>query len=283
MKRVKYLENNRPIIYIIATPIGNLTEINQRMIETLNKVSIILCEDTRVTTKIINHLQLKNKHLISYHRHNEYHKLKETIELVKEHHEVALVSDAGYPLLSDPGLFLVHEAIINDINIVVINGSNALIPALINSGMPSIPFTFIGFIPEKKNEAIKYLKTFDNYHHTLIMYESIYNLNKTLNHILEVFGNVDVSISREITKLNEEHIYGNVNELLNADLQLKGELVICINNTQTINQEDIINDELILAMVNELIDNNSSRKDAIKIVSKKLGIEKNYVYDLVHR
>ncbi|MDR1781948.1 MAG: 16S rRNA (cytidine(1402)-2'-O)-methyltransferase [Bacilli bacterium] len=281
MKRISYTKNNNPNLYVLATPIGNLDEINTRFIECLNKTNTILCEDTRVSLKLINYLNIKDKKIISYHQHNEYDKLNETIELIKKEHNVALLSDAGYPLLSDPGFYLVKECIVNDINIIVVNGSNALIPALINSGMPLIPFTFIGFLPKKTNDALKTLLQYQNYHHTLVLYESIHNINKTLVIINKVFGNVNLSISRELTKLNEEHIYARVNELILEDLSFKGELVVCIDNS-IINEEIVINDEIILKEVNDLLIANISKKDAIKQVSKRLGIEKNYVYDLVH-
>lgn len=281
MKRVKYKENNEPIIYIVATPIGNLSEINERLITTLNEVTYIFCEDTRVTSKLLNHLNIKDKKLESYHLHNEFDKLDRVIECVKNNGSIALVSDAGYPLISDPGEKLVSEALNNNINIVVINGSNAVLPALINSGFNTVPFTFIGFIPNKKNDAINYLNEFKEYKHSIILYESIHHLTMTLKSILDVFGNVPLAISRELTKLNEEHLYGSVEEFIYEDLILKGELVIVIDNSKA-SEEVIIDDVFIINEVNKLLASRMSKKDAIKKVSKQFGIEKNYVYDLVH-
>ncbi|MDF9867338.1 16S rRNA (cytidine1402-2'-O)-methyltransferase [Bacilli bacterium PM5-3] len=283
MKRNKINENNEVTIFIVATPIGNLNEINQRTIEVLNEVDYILCEDTRVSSKLLNHLKIKNKKLESYHLHNEYDKLDSVIKNIKEYKKVALISDAGYPLISDPGYILVQNALNENINIVVINGSNALLPALICSGFKTQPFTFIGFVPNKKSEAIKYLEQFINCKHTLILYESIHHLSKTLKLICDVFGNVPLSISREITKLNEEHIYGSANDLLNADLQLKGELVICLDNSNIDIEVIDIDDDFIEIKVNEMINENVSKKNAIKQVSKKYGLEKNHVYNVVHK
>lgn len=281
MNRVKYLENKQPTIYLLATPIGNLKEINPRFIETLNEVESVLCEDTRVSQKLLNHLGIK-KTLIAFHEHNEYDQLNMVLELVEKEKKIALISDAGYPLLSDPGQLLVKKALENDINVVVVNGSNALLPALLSSGFSSIPFTFIGFLPHKSSEALKVLEKYQSYYHTIVMYEAIHRLNKTLVLIHEVFGDIEVSISRELTKLNEEHIYGRVSELINAELELKGELVICLNNVENAKKTEIISDDDIIEMVLELVAENVSRKDAIKQVSKKHGLEKNYVYDLVH-
>jgi len=282
MKRIKVNDNDNATIYVIATPIGNLNEINDRLIAALNEVEYILCEDTRVSSKLLNHLDIKNKKLESYHLHNEFEKIDKVLEKISEYRKIALMSDAGYPLLSDPGYELVKNAIEKDINIVVVNGSNALLPALVNSGFKTLPFTFIGFVPNKKSEAIEYLNNFKDCNHTIVLYESIHHLNKTLKNILDVFGDVEISISRELTKLNEEHIYGMTKELLEADLSLKGELVICLNNN--VNRESAsIDDDFIMEKVNELLNDKISKKDAIKKVSKQYGVEKNYVYNLVHK
>ncbi|MEG0284085.1 MAG: 16S rRNA (cytidine(1402)-2'-O)-methyltransferase [Erysipelotrichales bacterium] len=282
MKRIKYLENDNPTIYVVATPIGNLDEATQRMIDTLNKVAFILCEDTRVSSKLLSHFKIKDKTLESYHLHNEYDKLDYVFQKVMEHKEIALISDAGYPLISDPGHYLIEEATKRDINVVVINGPSAILPALISSGFATKPFTFIGFLSNKSNDALSELEQFKTYNHTLILYEAVHRLNKTLKHILDVFGDIDISISREITKLNEEHIYGRVSELLKADLALKGELVLCLNNSQE-SDSNVIDDEFILNEINKCLQANMSKKDSIKKVSKQYGIEKNYVYDLVHK
>lgn len=282
MKRIKYMDNDNPIIYVVATPIGNLNEVSRRTIEVLNEVEYIYCEDTRVSSKLLNHLQLKNKKLESYHLHNEFDKVNKLIECVIENKKIALISDAGYPIISDPGQTLVKEALLQDINIVVINGPSAFIPALINSGFNAMPFTFIGFIPSKSSEAILELEKYKDYKHTLVFYESCHRINKTLKHILDVFGNAPISISREITKLNEEHIQGNVNDVLLAQLELKGEIVICVDNSH---ENDItrVDDDFVLTKINDLLEQNVSKKDAIKKVSKQYGLEKNHVYSLVHK
>ncbi|WP_423363680.1 16S rRNA (cytidine(1402)-2'-O)-methyltransferase [Mycoplasma sp. P36-A1] len=282
MKKFKYNDNEFPTIYVVATPIGNLSEISQRALDMLNKVETIYCEDTRVSSKLLSHFNIKDKKLESFYLHNEYDKSIQVIETVKKLQEVVLISDAGYPVISDPGQHLVSLAIENDVNVVVINGPNALLPALINSGFKTIPFTFIGFLPHKSNDATNMLEQYVDYRHTLIMYESVHRYKKTLNIIQQVLGNVNVCISRELTKINEEHIYGTVSELLYADLELRGELVISIDNNTEIEEAEI-DDTFIINEVNILIEQNVSRKNAIKDIAKKYGLEKNYVYDLVHR
>jgi len=282
MKTFKYYYNDLPTIFVVSTPIGNLTEMNQRAIDTLTMVNDIYCEDTRVTAKLLNAFDIKGKNLVSYHLHNEYDKTQEVLDKVKEVKHIALVSDAGYPLISDPGQHLIQAAIEQDINVVVINGANALLPALINSGFKTIPFTFIGFLDHNQKQAKKELSQYKDYSHTLVLYESVHRYKKTLNTILEVLGDVSVCISRELTKINEEHIYGSASQLLNEDLDLKGELVISIDNTNTIENTQI-SDETLIEQVNLLVAQNTSKKNAIKEIAKKYGKEKNYVYDLVHK
>lgn len=282
MKQVSYTKNNQPTLYLVATPIGNMGEVNQRMIDTLNQVALILCEDTRVSGKLLKSLGIQ-KTLKSYHLHNEYALANEIIEQIKELKAVALISDAGYPLLSDPGQTLVEKAIENDINIVVVNGGNALIPALLNSGFKTLPFTFVGFLAHKSRQAKAELTQYQKYHHTIILYEAVHRLARTLRLILEVFGDVNISISREITKVNEEVIYGSVKEILLQDLTLKGELVIVIDNDNASQAKKVIDDELIISEVESLVLANTSKKDAIKEVSKRYGLEKNYVYTLFHK
>jgi len=283
MKRFKYYTNELPTIYLVSTPIGNLKEMNPRGLDILKQVQDIYCEDTRVTAKLLHAFDIKGKNLVSYHLHNEYDKTQEVLDKVKEVKSIAIVSDAGYPVLSDPGQHLVAQAIQENVNIVVVNGANALLPALITSSFKTIPFTFIGFLSHNSNDSKKELSAYKDYKHTLVLYESIHRYKKTLNTILEVLGDVPLCISRELTKINEEHIYGNVSELLQADLDLKGELVISIDNTsQSLNNQAITDDDLIQA-VEALVAQNISKKNAIKEVSKKYGKEKNYVYDLIHK
>lgn len=282
MKRIKINDNENPTIYLIATPIGNLAEISARAISTLNEVEYIFCEDTRVSNKLLNHLNIKNKILSSYHLHNEREKLDQIIHTALREKKIALISDAGYPLLSDPGEYLVKKAKENDINIVTINGSNALLPALISSGFQMQPFMFIGFLPTKQNEAIKILNEYVSFKSSIVLYVSIHHLNKTLRNILDTLGDVELAIIREITKLNEEHIFGNAKELLEENLVLKGELVVVINNKKDNEIVEVDNDKII-ALVEELSKQGISKKDAIKKVSKQLGLEKNYVYNLVHK
>lgn len=282
MKQIQYNQNDNPTLYIVATPIGNLNEINQRAIDTLSKSKLILCEDTRNSKKLLSSLNIKYEAIESYHMHNEFEQVDSVINRIKELKDVSLISDAGYPIICDPGYILVNKAIENDINVVVINGTSALIPAIITSGFNPLPFTFIGFLPSKKTQALKMLEQFKSYHHTLVIYESRHRLNQTINVINEVLGNVDIVISREITKMHETHMYAKIDELLNYDLDLKGEMVIVIDNSKQ-NESIVLSEEEILELVNEKIKQKVSKKDAIKQVSKQLGLDKNYVYGIVHK
>ncbi len=282
MQRIKVNENNNPTIYLVATPIGNLSEMSKRAIDVLNEVEYIFCEDTRVSSKLLNHFKIKDKKLSSYHLHNEKDKLDYLIETVLKEKKIALISDAGYPLLSDPGEILVEKARELNINVISVNGSNALLPALLSSGFATKPFLFLGFLSNKQKDAVEELSNYASFKNTIVLYESIHRLNKTLRSIIDALGNVDVAIIREITKLNEEHIFGKANELLEANLELKGELVIVINNNQEL-EEVGINEEEIVLLVNQYINQGLSKKDAIRKVSKQQGLEKNYVYNLVHK
>jgi 16S rRNA (cytidine1402-2'-O)-methyltransferase len=281
MKQVSYTKNNKPTLYLVATPIGNLQEINPRMVETLNKVALILCEDTRVSGKLLQEIGV-HKPLKSYHLHNEYELLDEVIADINKLHDIALISDAGYPLISDPGYLLVQQALAHDINIVVVNGSNALLPALLNSGFNTTPFTFVGFLSHKSQQAKEELTKYQSYQHTIIIYEAIHRLQRTLRLIMEVLGDVPIAISRELTKRNEEVTYGKVSEVLARDLTLKGELVIVVDNS-TAHEKTPIDDDTIIEAIEALIATNTSKKDAIKEISKRYGLEKNYVYDLFHK
>lgn len=282
MQTIKVNDNNNPTIYLVATPIGNLSEISQRAIESLNEVETIFCEDTRVSTKLLNHYNIKGKRLVSYHVHNEIDKLDYLIDTVIKEQKIALISDAGYPLLSDPGETLIKKGKELKINVICINGANALLPALLSSGFATRPFLFLGFLSNKQSNALKELNQYKDFHHTIVLYESIHRLNKTLRIILDSLGDVELAIIREITKLNEEHIFGKTSELLEANLQLKGELVIVINNKQH-SEKVVFSEEAIIIAVEQYIAKGLSKKDAIKQISKEQGLEKNFVYNLVHK
>ena len=216
-------------LYIIPTPIGNLKDLTLRSIELLNKVDLILAEDTRVSRRLLNHYNIKTQ-LTSYHQFNEHKELDKIIYKLKSGSIMALISDAGTPAISDPGFLLVRECLKNNISIETLPGPTALIPALVNSGLASERFVFEGFLPVKKGRFSR-LKKLINEERTMIFYESPHRILKTLNNFTEFFGSERrVSVSREMTKLYEETQRGSLKEVLEYFNQkkLKGEFVIVL-------------------------------------------------------
>ena len=217
-------------LFIVPTPIGNLEDITFRAIATLKSVNLILAEDTRISLKLLNNYKIQNN-VESYHMHNEHKKLISIIEKLNNGLEIALICDAGTPSISDPGFLLVRECIKNNIEIECLPGATALIPALVNSGLPSDRFSFEGFLPVKKGRT-KRLKEIADENRTLIFYESPHRILKTLND-LSTHYNEDsrVSISRELTKMHEENFRGTIKESIEyfQKKKPKGEFVIILS------------------------------------------------------
>jgi 16S rRNA (cytidine1402-2'-O)-methyltransferase len=219
-------------LYIVPTPIGNLQDITLRSLNVLRSVDYIACEDTRSTDKLLKFYNIPVPKLFSYHNFNETEKSQYIIELIKEGKKVALVSDAGTPLISDPGYKIVQLMIENNLYFEVLPGANAVLPALIFSGFPVHSFTFLGFPPQKKNRK-KFLENLKNLDSTIILYESPFRIKKLVLELKEIFTeNQKISISREISKKFEETIRGTikeVNDLVNKKENLKGEFVVLIS------------------------------------------------------
>ncbi len=218
------------MLYIVPTPIGNLGDITLRSIETLQAVDYILCEDTRVSSKLLNHLGIKAK-LSAFHAHNEHHRLQSHIEALKNGQNIALISDAGTPGISDPGFLLVREAHKENIALTVLPGPTALIPALVASGIPCDKFFFEGFLPVKKGRKTR-LEFLLSINSTVILYESPHKLLKTLEHIVEYFGgDRTICVTREISKIHEEVRTSSAENMLEeykSRPKVKGEIVIVI-------------------------------------------------------
>jgi len=215
---------------IVATPIGNLSDITFRSIEVLKSVDIILAEDTRTSSKLLKHYKISAK-VDSFHMYNEHKKLNSIIKKIKDGTSMALISDSGTPGISDPGFLLVRECIKNGINVECLPGPTALIPALILSGMPSEKFAFEGFLPVKKGRT-KRLNELSNENRTLIFYESPHRINKTLNDLSLIFGDTKkISISREISKKYENTFRGTISESIDFynNNKPKGEFVIVLS------------------------------------------------------
>lgn len=216
-------------LFLVPTPIGNLEDITLRAINVLKEVDLILAEDTRKSGILLKHLEI-SKPLKSYHKFNEHKALKEIIETLENGKNIALISDAGTPSISDPGFLITRECLKNNIEIETLPGPTALIPALCNSGLPSEKFVFEGFLPQKKGRQTR-LEQLGNEERTMIFYESPFRLLKTLYQFTEYFGEErKVSVSRELSKLHEETVRGTLIEVIQYYEQntLKGEIVIVV-------------------------------------------------------
>jgi len=216
-------------LYIVPTPIGNLEDITFRAIRILKEVDFILAEDTRVSGKLFNHYEISTP-MVAHHKFNEHKTIESITEKIASGFTYALISDAGTPSISDPGFLLVRECIKNNIEIECLHGATAIIPALVNSGLPSDRFYFEGFLPSKKGRQTK-LEVLSKLSHTFILYESPYRLLKTLEQLSSFCGNErKVSVSRELTKLFEETIRGTFEEVVSKlkDRKIKGEIVIVV-------------------------------------------------------
>ena len=220
--------SNTGQLFVVGTPIGNLEDVTLRAISTLQSVDIILAEDTRNSKKLLDAHKIKTK-MISYHEHSNDKEIKKIIDLLLEGKDLALISDAGTPTISDPGYGLIRDCIKHDIVIVPIPGVSAITAAMSVSGLPSDSFTFVGFLPQKKGR-LKKIELLKNIENTIILFESPYRLEKTLNQLLEHLGNRSVVVGRELTKLYEEVIRGNLTDVIKyfSKSKVKGEIVIMI-------------------------------------------------------
>tara|TARA_A100001015_G_scaffold316429_1_gene430684 strand:+ start:2387 stop:3070 length:684 start_codon:yes stop_codon:yes gene_type:complete len=220
-------------LFLVPTPIGNLGDMTFRAVETLTQVDLILAEDTRTSSKLLNHYKI-SKPLESFHMHNEHRKLNEVISKLKSGHSVAIISDAGTPGISDPGFLLVREALANNIDTICLPGPTALIPALVQSGLSAERFVFEGFLPPKKGRN-KRLENLVNETRTIIFYESPHKILKTLTQLNEFFEpQRPISISRELSKMYEETFRGTLSEAVEhfTGHKPKGEFVICLSGAQ---------------------------------------------------
>lgn len=265
--------NKRGTLFLVATPIGNLNEVSPRTINTLKEVEVIACEDTRNTRKLLSHFDIHTK-MFSYHNFNEKEEYQKLIDILKDGKDVALVSDAGYPLISDPGYILVNEVIKENINIVTVSGPNAGINALVASGLETVHYIFYGFLNAKPSQAKKELEELKSFPYTIIFYEAPHRINKTLKLMLEVLGDRKVCIARELTKLHEEYIRDNLSNLV--DKEYKGELVITVEGYKA--KEEVLDTQTLLKEVKSLINKGLKTKDACKEVASKNKVSKNDLY-----
>lgn len=274
-------ESNRPLLYLVATPIGNMNEVSPRTIEVIKSVDLIACEDTRVTGKFLSLLGI-SKPLVSLREHNEVSSSTEVVKKILSGSKVAYMSDAGYPCISDPGARLVKLALQNNINVTAISGPNAALNALVASGLCEDHFYFHGFLDAKESVKLEELRTLANRKETLIFYESPHRIQKTLISMFTILGNRKACIARELTKKHEEYIRGGLEELSKIDPEtLKGEMVIIVEGSLGEIKPDINNDEII-QMVKNFVNMGLTTKDAIKKVAEATNLNKNYIYKIYH-
>ena len=279
MRRNKNFDNKKPIIYLISTPIGNLKEFNERAIEVISYCDIIMAEDTRNTLQLLSKFNI-SKPSYSLREHNEKQMSEFVIEKIKEGKKIVYMSDAGYPGISDPGTILVKECIANDINVSVINGSSAFLTALVASGLDTSHFLFYGFLSAKESEASKQLDELKDKEETLIFYESPHRIESTLKILHEKLGNREACIARELTKINEEYIYGNLEEFLYIDSStLKGEMVIIVSGNKEVKEIDM--DE-INETINLLKSKGLTNRDIVEIITKIYKIKKNLISKILY-
>ena len=268
-----------PTLYLVPTPIGNIEDITLRAINILKSVEVILSEDTRVTAELLKKLEIKKK-LISNYEYNEVKNKELVLNYLKEGKNIALVSDRGTPIISDPGYLITDYIISQGYNVVALPGPTALIPALITSGLTPMPFTFYGFLNNKETKRKKELEMLKNVKSTLIFYEAPHRLLDTLGNILEVFGNRKISISREITKKYEEIYRGYINEVISEIDNIKGEFVIVVEGAK----EDIDYSKTdIDTHLKFYLDQNYDLKEAMKLVAKDRKVSKSEIYKVVKR
>lgn len=269
-----------PILYLVPTPIGNMEDMTFRAINVLNEVEVIFSEDTRITQTLLNYYKIQKK-LISLHDHNEDSVKEVVLKYLNDDKSVAIVTDRGTPIISDPGYKTVKYVSEQGFHVVGLPGACAFVPALIMSGIAPQPFTFYGFLDSKIEKKRKELEQLKFVEHSVIFYEAPHRILKTMEMMLEVLGNREVSLSREISKKFESVYRGKISELLPTLKDIKGEFVIVIEGFK--NNIDEIEDLNVIEQVDFYVNNGMAKMEAIKTVAKERGLKKNDVYAEYHR
>lgn len=267
-----------PSVYIVPTPIGNLGDMTFRAIEVLKNVSVIFSEDTRITLQLLNYYDIKNK-LVHLDDHNEDNVKEEVLSYLKLGNSVAIVTDRGTPIISDPGYKTVKLLKEEGYNVIALPGACAFVPAIVASSISSEHFTFYGFLSSKEKKMKDELENLKDHEYTLVFYEAPHRIVRTLASMYEIFGDRYISISREISKLHESIFVGFLSEAIKSLVNPKGEFVIVVSPSEEIIQ----NDMSIIDNVNMYIKSGLSSMDAIKRVAKERKIPKNDVYQEFHR
>ena len=269
------------LLYIVATPIGNLEDITLRALRILKEVDLIAAEDTRHTKKLLTHYGIQ-KHLTSYHEYNEKTKSSQLIHRLKEGCRVALVSDAGTPLLSDPGFRLVQEAIRAEAQVIPVPGPSALTAVLSASGLPTDHFAFDGFLPAKKAARRKHLTGLREEERTLVFYEAPHRVQESLRDILEILGDREIVLGREVTKLHEEFLRGSVSQLISATepREWRGEITVVVGGGRKDRDRDRDRDMELKAEIQRLREEGMRVKEIAEILGERFSMSKREVYRL---
>lgn len=277
MKRQKSFQIKGSTLYLVATPIGNLEDMTFRAVRILKEVDYIYCEDTRTSAVLLNHYEIETK-MRSFHLFNENTVSKEIISILALGQSVAIISDAGLPVISDPGWVVVHDAIQEDIPVVVIPGATAGLSALVASGLNSTKFHFVGFLNSKTGKRKIELDKLKHNEDTLIMYESPHRIEETLKMIRDSFGDRQICLARELTKKHEEFIRGTASEILDCVSEIKGEIVLVISGCESGHDADLqklsIKDHYNYYLALEY-----DQKTAMKMVAVDRNISKKIIYD----
>lgn len=284
MKKQSSFKNNKVgTLFLVPTPIGNLEDITLRAKRILAESDYIAAEDTRTSGILLEKIGVHN-HMISFHKYNSKERTPELVKLLKEGKNIAEISDAGMPVISDPGYYLVQECIKNDIPVVSLPGPSAFATALIASGFDAQPFTYWGFMPRKASEQVPFFEKMKKFKGTSIFYEAPHRLKKTLKNLATILEpEREITLARELTKIHEEYLRGNIHEINEyfEENDPRGEYVVLISpNTkegETLSWEELIQE------VKDLVDKGTSKKDAIKQVAKQYHVSKNELYDKYHQ
>ncbi len=269
---------DKSALYLIPTPIGNFDDITLRALKLLESVDYLLCEDTRVTRGLLNHFNISKK-LVSCHEHNEEIIKEKICSDVKTGLNIGLVTDQGSPIISDPGYRVVEYLTRNGVSVIALPGASAVIPSLMASGIDSSHFLFYGFVNSKHSKRVKELSLLKNMPYTLVFYEAVHRIDEFLRDMYAVFGNRNICICRELTKIHEEVFRGNLQEVLEQDIVKKGEFVIVVDgNKETTDFSKISID----AHVHMYMEDGVSEKDAIKMVARDRGVRKSDIYKEYH-
>jgi 16S rRNA (cytidine1402-2'-O)-methyltransferase len=278
------MNQNYGTLYLVGTPIGNLEDITYRAVRILSEVDLIAAEDTRHSIKLLNHLKI-SKPMISYHDNNRISRAKELVNKLKEGLNIALISDAGMPSISDPGEELVSMAISQGIEVTAVPGPSASLTALILSGLPSGRFVFEGFLPQKHSDRVKFLEAIKYEERTVIFYEGPHRVKNMLADVRKVFGERRVSVFRELTKVHEEAIRGTISEVI-AHFETnepRGEFVIVVEGSKKKENTSDYSDLTIEEHVRRYIEQGYGRMDAMKLAAKDRGISKRDIYGLLNK